>query len=87
MGNASPINGQQPPRYAAILSTWLTGDDPEGCAEMEAEMLDLAQRQPGYRGRESLDTSDGHGLNVIYYSDEASIRAWRVHPRHHWGSW
>jgi heme-degrading monooxygenase HmoA len=49
---------------------------------MEAQMLTLAARQPGYLGRETADHSGAHGLTIVYYADEASIRAWRDHAEH-----
>jgi heme-degrading monooxygenase HmoA len=49
---------------------------------MEARMLTLAEQQPGYLGRETADSSDGHSLTIVYYADEASVRAWHAHPQH-----
>jgi heme-degrading monooxygenase HmoA len=49
---------------------------------MEAEMLAIAEQQPGFLGRESARTPDGRDLTVAYYVDEASLHAWRDEPRH-----
>lgn len=45
-------------------------------------MIELAERQPGYLGKESTKTSDGRDLTLVYYRDAASLRAWRDDPRH-----
>ncbi|MGY0230427.1 antibiotic biosynthesis monooxygenase family protein [Longispora urticae] len=72
----------EPPYYAAILSTWLSGEDPDGYADMGARMAELAEAQPGYLGRDSLDGKDGHELTVVYYDTEDSIRRWAEHAEH-----
>jgi heme-degrading monooxygenase HmoA len=72
----------EPPYYAAILSTWNTGEDPEGYAEMGAKMVQAAESQPGYLGRESLGGPDGYELTVVYYATEEAIHQWREHAEH-----
>jgi heme-degrading monooxygenase HmoA len=72
----------EPPYYAAILSTRRTSEDPEGYAEMGARMVQAAESQPGYLGRESLDGPGGHELAVVYYATEEAILQWREHAEH-----
>jgi heme-degrading monooxygenase HmoA len=72
----------EPPYYAVIISSWPSGEDPEGYAAMSTRMAELGESQPGYLGRESLTDADGRDLVVIYYADEESITAWKAHPEH-----
>ncbi|MEW2386589.1 antibiotic biosynthesis monooxygenase [Micromonospora sp. NPDC047707] len=72
----------EPPYYAAILSTWHTGEDLEGYAETAVQMVQAAESQPGYLGRESLEGPDGHELTVVYYTTDEAIRRWREIAEH-----
>lgn len=72
----------EPPYYAAILSTRRTSEDPDGYADMGARMARLAEAQPGYLGRDSLDGRDGRELTVVYYDTEEAIRRWAEHSEH-----
>lgn len=58
-----------------------TGDDAEGYAAAAQAMDDLAARQPGYRGIDSV-SANGLGITLSYWADEASAVAWRNHPDH-----
>lgn len=69
-----------PPPYFAVIFTTLLADDVPGYADMADRMMDLASRQPGYLGVESVRA--GSGITISYWSDEASIRAWRDHAEH-----
>ncbi|MFJ8743116.1 antibiotic biosynthesis monooxygenase family protein [Embleya sp. NPDC127516] len=66
----------------AILSTVLSGEDSENYTRSEARMLELAEKQPGYLGRESARTADGRDLTLVYYADEESLKAWRDNAEH-----
>lgn len=57
------------------------GHDDEYSA-MAAEMDELAARQPGYLGHESVRSPDGHGITVSYWRDDDSARAWKQVARH-----
>lgn len=72
----------EPPYYVAVFTITPSGVDPDGYAAMNDRMAELAERQPGYLGRESALLPDGSDLTVIYYTDAASIQAWRRHPEH-----
>lgn len=67
--------GIEPPYYATIFTSLMTGNDPEGYAAMSAEMDRLAAAQPGYLGIESA--RDGLGITVCYWRDLDSIAAWK----------
>ena len=70
----------EPPYYAVIFTSERTpGDD--GYAEMAQRMLDLARRQPGFLGIDSVrDTA--LGISVSYWRDLEAIRAWKEHAEH-----
>jgi heme-degrading monooxygenase HmoA len=72
----------EPPYYVAILTTLLSGEDLDGYAEAERKMLSLAEKSPGYIGRESARSADGRDHTMIYYEDEESLRIWRENPEH-----
>jgi heme-degrading monooxygenase HmoA len=75
------------PPYLAVIFTnrraaW--GDSPTDHAydEAAARMTELAATIPGYLGIESTRSSDGTGITVSYWTDEAAIEQWRQHPDH-----
>lgn len=71
----------EPPYWAVIFTSRLRGDDPD--YETTAErMMELAARQPGFLGVESARGTDGLGMTVSYWRDEASIAAWKHQAEH-----
>jgi heme-degrading monooxygenase HmoA len=70
-----------PPYYAVIFSSLRTAGD-AGYAAMGDRMVTLAQEQPGFLGVESTRDANGFGITVSYWTDEASIRAWKNHAEH-----
>ena len=42
----------------------------------------LASQQPGYRGIVSTRDSDGRGITISYWTEDAAAIAWRDHPGH-----
>lgn len=70
----------KPPYYAVIFTSIRTPDE-AGYADTAARMLELAARQPGFLGVDSA-RSDGVGITVSYWRDEASIAAWREQAEH-----
>lgn len=71
----------EPPYYAVIFSSRRGAAD-EGYAAMAEEMAALALAQPGCLGAESARRPDGFGITVSYFTDEASIAAWKANARH-----
>ncbi|WP_085578256.1 MULTISPECIES: antibiotic biosynthesis monooxygenase [unclassified Pseudomonas] len=69
------------PYYAVIFTSSRTEGD-QGYAEAAARMVELAQRQPGFLGTESVRGDDGVGITVSYWTSEAAILAWKNHPEH-----
>ncbi|MFJ4197183.1 antibiotic biosynthesis monooxygenase family protein [Pseudomonas sp. NPDC089534] len=69
------------PYYAVIFTSSRTEGD-QGYAEAASRMVELAQRQPGFLGAESVRGDDGVGITVSYWTSEAAILAWKNHPEH-----
>ncbi|WP_121411986.1 CTP synthase C-terminal region-related (seleno)protein [Pseudomonas aeruginosa] len=69
------------PYYPVIFSSHRSAVD-DGYAEAAERMLELASRQPGYLGVESVRGADGFGITVSYWDSEAAIRAWSRHAEH-----
>ena len=70
-----------PPYYAVIFTTRRTEGD-HGYAAMADAMDALAAEQPGYLGIESVRNTEGFGMTVSYWTDEASIKAWKALAEH-----
>ena len=74
-------NTPQPPYYAVIFSSQRAEGD-HGYSAMAERMVELASRQLGYLGAESVRDSSGFGITVSYWSDEAAIKAWKADIEH-----
>lgn len=70
----------EPPYYAVIFTSQRT-DGGNGYAETAERMVELAQRQPGFLGAESV-RAGGFGITVSYRAGEADITAWKRHAEH-----
>jgi heme-degrading monooxygenase HmoA len=71
----------EPPYFAVIFSSQRTVGD-QGYEPMAERMLELAARQPGFLGVESVRDATGFGLTVSYWRDEAAIAAWKTEGEH-----
>jgi heme-degrading monooxygenase HmoA len=71
-----------PPYYAVIFSNQRADADPAGYAQTADRMIELAAQQPGFLGVESTRDTDGFGITVSYWQNEASIRAWKNNAEH-----
>lgn len=67
---------------AVIFISRRTDSDPDGYAIAADAMAAEAARQPGYLGIDSVRGSDGVGITVSYWADDASAIAWRDHAGH-----
>lgn len=72
----------KPPYYAVIFSSQRTDQDDAGYGAAAQRMVELAAQQPGYLGVESTRGDDGFGITVSYWTDEASILAWKRNLEH-----
>ncbi|TXC72206.1 antibiotic biosynthesis monooxygenase [Sphingomonas ginsenosidivorax] len=71
-------NGQ----VAVIFVSQRTAADDAGYAAAADAMDRLAAAQPGYRGIDSARGTDGIGVTVSYWRDEAAAIAWRGQVDH-----
>lgn len=71
-----------PPYYAVIFSSIRTAGDPEAYGATAEYMVELARTIPGFLGVESVRGTDGFGITVSYWTDEAAIRNWQQHGEH-----
>ena len=71
-----------PPYYAVVFTSQRREGDDAGYGSTADRMVELAAQQPGYLGVESVRGSDGLGITVSYWRDEAAILAWRRHAEH-----
>lgn len=76
------MTGARTGQVAVIFVSQRTADDAAGYADAAAAMDALAAAQPGYCGVSSTRDSEGLGITVSYWADEASAVAWRNHPDH-----
>lgn len=67
---------------AVIFVSTRTNVDDTGYNQAAEAMGELAQQQPGYVGIDSTRGSDGLGITVSYWADEASAKAWRDNAEH-----
>ena len=70
-----------PPYYAVIFTAQRTEGD-HGYDAMAAQMVTLAEDQPGYIGAESTRDTGGLGITVSYWADEDSLKAWKEVAQH-----
>lgn len=71
----------RPPYYAVIFSSELSSQT-AGYGELAEQMVELAERQPGFLGMESVRDTDGTGITVSYWSTRESITAWKRNSEH-----
>lgn len=62
---------------AVIFVSQRRSDDGASYAAAAAEMETLAATQPGYVGFVATRGSDGLGIAISYWTDEAAALAWR----------
>ena len=67
------------PYYAVIFSSLLTEEN-DGYGAMSNRMVELAEKQAGFLGVESV--RDGLGITVSYWQDLESIKAWKQNTEH-----
>lgn len=72
----------RPPYHIAIFRYRRNGEDAAGYDDARRDMFDMARLHPGFLGMESIGDANGDGVTLSYWTDEASIRAWRAHDGH-----
>ncbi|QLF70079.1 antibiotic biosynthesis monooxygenase [Peteryoungia desertarenae] len=71
----------EPPCFVVCFSSQRTAGD-DGYGAMAESMVALAKQQPGFLGMESVRGADGFGITNSYWTDEASILAWKAVVSH-----
>lgn len=69
-------------RYAVIFTSQRTAEGDSAYAAMAERMEQLARAMPGFVDVESVRGTDGLGITVSYWTDLASIEAWRDEAEH-----
>ena len=69
----------KPPYYAVIFSSLTTKED-EGYSEMAKRMVELASKQNGFLGVETV--KEELGITVSYWKDLESIKQWKNNTEH-----
>lgn len=69
----------KPPYYAVIFSNHLK-DNPDGYVDMAERMVELASKQDGFLGVESV--REDLGITVSYWKDLESIKNWKANSEH-----
>ncbi|WP_308909319.1 antibiotic biosynthesis monooxygenase family protein [Pseudokordiimonas caeni] len=72
----------EPPYYAVIFSNIRNDAEPDAYAQTAEAMVELAAQQDGYLGVESVRDTEGVGITVSYWRDEAAIKAWKKNADH-----
>ena len=72
-------NTPNPPYYAVIFSS-IQSNDTNGYNEVAQRLVELANKQPGFLGIESV--REKLGITVSYWADLASIKEWKENAEH-----
>jgi len=68
--------------YAAIFTNQRSEEGADLYPLMSERMVELAQKQEGFLGLESVRGDDGLGITVSYWESRDSIIAWGKHGEH-----
>ena len=83
MNDHSPFASlPQPPYYIVAFSSQRTESDDTGYGDMADQMVELAEKQDGFLGIESVRDASGFGITNSYWRDEESIRNWKRNVDH-----
>ena len=66
-----------PPYWVVMFTSRRTGEDAEGYARMADAMEQLAAKQPGYLGVETVRGAEGVGITLSYWASEQAIHDWK----------
>jgi heme-degrading monooxygenase HmoA len=82
MSTASTIARTPKPPYYAVVFTSQRNEGERGYGTMAERMVELASKQPGFLGVESVRGADGFGITVSYWESEEAIVAWKAVAEH-----
>lgn len=72
----------EPPYWAVIFTAQRTPEDDNGYNQTAGEVLDLARRQPGYLGMESVGDTTGLGITVSFWREPEDIALRKAQADH-----
>lgn len=79
----NPIATTPEPPYVAVIFTNVYEAKPDdGYVQTADAMVELAAKQDGYLGLESVRGGDGTGITVSYWRDEEAIKKWKAVAEH-----
>lgn len=67
---------------AVIFVAQRTTLDDDGYKQAATAMAELAAKQPGYCGIDSVRDVDGLGITVSYWRDDTAAKTWRDNADH-----
>src|ERR1700749_4165657 len=70
------------PPYYAVIFPWQRTEGDRGYEAMARAMFELAIKQPGCLGAETVRDAGGLGIAVAYFTDESAIHAWKQNSEH-----
>lgn len=68
--------------YAAIFTNQRSEEGADLYPLMSDRMVELAQKQEGFLGLESVRGDDGLGITVSYWESRDAIKSWGKHGEH-----
>lgn len=71
-----------PPYYAVIFVNQRTQQGDEAYGHTAGRMVELAERQNGFLGIESVREDSGKGITVSYWKDTKAIESWKNNVEH-----
>ena len=72
----------EPPYIAVIFTNIYKAEPDDGYAQTAEAMVELAAKQDGYLGIESVRDTQGTGITISYWRDEDSIIKWKAVAEH-----
>ena len=67
--------------YAVIFASLRTEGD-NGYGSVAERMVELAGKQPGFRGVESVRSASGEGITISYWDSLEAIANWKGNAEH-----
>jgi heme-degrading monooxygenase HmoA len=75
-------NTPEPPYYAVIFTSQKTDKDSKGYTLAADFMVELASKQIGFLGVESVRDQNGLGVTVSYWDSLDAIKLWKENVSH-----
>ena len=72
----------EPPYWAVVFTSRLSGVDLENYGPRAAEMMARVQGIEGFLGADSVRDAKGRGITVAYFDSEEAIDRWKHDPEH-----